>query len=85
MAKVTLRGLRKSFAAKGRRVDAVKDLDLEIGDGELMVLLGPSGCGKTTTLRMIVGLESPTAGTIEIGGRVVNRLSPQERNVAIAF
>ncbi|MDR2455541.1 MAG: ABC transporter ATP-binding protein [Deltaproteobacteria bacterium] len=85
MAKVELKSLQKSFVSKGRRVEAVRDLNLAIEDGELMVLLGPSGCGKTTTLRMIVGLEAPTAGEILIGGKLVNRLSPQERNVAMAF
>ena len=85
MAEVVLKNLGKSFASKGRRVDAVKDLSLTVADGELMVLLGPSGCGKTTTLRMIVGLESPSCWEIEIGGRLVNRLTPQERNVAMAF
>ena len=55
---------------------AVRDLDLEIADGEFMILVGPSGCGKTTLLRMIAGLEAITAGEIEIGDRVVNDLTP---------
>jgi len=54
---------------------AVKDIDLDIQDGEFMVLVGPSGCGKSTTLRMVAGLEKITSGTISIGGRVVNELS----------
>jgi multiple sugar transport system ATP-binding protein len=64
---------------------AVRDLDLEIADGEFTVLVGPSGCGKTTLLRMIAGLEEITAGTIEIGDRVVNELTPRDRDIAMVF
>src|SRR5438270_7990809 len=64
---------------------AVRDLDLEIGDGEFMVLVGPSGCGKTTLLRMMAGLEEVTGGEIEIGGRVVNDLTPRRRDIAMVF
>ncbi len=64
---------------------AVSDYSLQIGDGELMVLVGPSGCGKSTLLRLLAGLEDVTSGTIRIGGRVVNGLTPQERNVAMVF
>jgi multiple sugar transport system ATP-binding protein len=64
---------------------AVKELDLEIRDGEFMVLVGPSGCGKSTALRMIAGLEMPTAGRIVIGERDVTGLMPQERDVAMVF
>src|ERR671937_1206780 len=64
---------------------AVHDLSLEIGDGEFVVLVGPSGCGKTTALRMVAGLEEISDGTISIGGRVVNELSPKERDVAMVF
>ena len=64
---------------------AVEDLTLDIADGEFLVLLGPSGCGKTTSLRMLAGLESPTAGKIRIDGRVVNDLPPGERDVAMVF
>jgi len=64
---------------------AVFDLDLEIGDGELMVVVGPSGCGKTTALRMLAGLEEITDGEIRIGDRVVNDLTPKERDVAMVF
>ena len=63
----------------------MKDLDLEIADGEFVALLGPSGCGKTSTLRMIVGLEEITSGEIAFDGRRVNELDPQRRNVAMAF
>ncbi|HEY5872274.1 MAG TPA: ATP-binding cassette domain-containing protein, partial [Gaiellaceae bacterium] len=66
-------------------VHAVQDLSLEIPDGEFLVLVGPSGCGKTTALRMIAGLESITDGTISIGDRVVNQLSPKDRDIAMVF
>ena len=64
---------------------AVYDLDLAIQDSELMVLVGPSGCGKTTALRMVAGLEEITDGEIRIGDRVVNDLTPKERNIAMVF
>ena len=64
---------------------AVHDLDLEISDGELMVLVGPSGCGKTTALRMLAGLEEISDGEIKIGDRVVNDLTPKDRDVAMVF
>jgi multiple sugar transport system ATP-binding protein len=64
---------------------AVHDLDLDIGDGELMVLVGPSGCGKTTALRMLAGLEEISGGEIKIGDRVVNDLTPKDRDVAMVF
>jgi multiple sugar transport system ATP-binding protein len=65
--------------------EAVAALDLEIGDGEFVVLVGPSGCGKTTALRMVAGLEEITEGTVRIGGRVVNDLPPKDRDVAMVF
>jgi multiple sugar transport system ATP-binding protein len=65
--------------------NAVRELDLEIADGEFMVLVGPSGCGKTTLLRMIAGLEEITGGTIRIGERVVNDLTPRDRDIAMVF
>ena len=71
MAEVVLRSLVKEFPGG---VTAVDRLDLEITDGEFFALLGPSGCGKTTLLRTIAGLEAPTEGTIEIGGRDVTRV-----------
>jgi multiple sugar transport system ATP-binding protein len=64
---------------------AVKDLNLEVGDGEFMVLVGPSGCGKTTALRMVAGLEDITSGTLKIGGKVVNDETPKERDIAMVF
>jgi multiple sugar transport system ATP-binding protein len=64
---------------------AVHDLNLDVGDGELMVLVGPSGCGKTTALRMLAGLEEISAGEIRIGDRVVNDLTPKDRDIAMVF
>jgi multiple sugar transport system ATP-binding protein len=66
-------------------VQAVFDLTLDIHDGEFLVLVGPSGCGKTTALRMVAGLEDITDGTLSIGGRVVNDVSPKERDIAMVF
>jgi len=66
-------------------VQAVFDLTLDIHDGEFLVLVGPSGCGKTTALRMVAGLETISDGTLSIGGRVVNDLSPKERDIAMVF
>lgn len=78
---VQLNGLRKVFGT----VEAVADLDLEIGTGEFFVLLGSSGCGKTTTLRMIAGLEMPSAGRVFIDGMDVSRLEPRRRDIAMVF
>jgi multiple sugar transport system ATP-binding protein len=64
---------------------AVKNINLEIQDGEFMVLVGPSGCGKSTTLRMLAGLENITSGTISIGDRVVNNVHPKDRGIAMVF
>jgi multiple sugar transport system ATP-binding protein len=66
-------------------VHAVQDLTLDVHDGEFLVLVGPSGCGKTTALRMVAGLEDISDGTVTIGGRVVNKLSPKERDIAMVF
>jgi multiple sugar transport system ATP-binding protein len=66
-------------------VHAVQDLTLDVHDGEFLVLVGPSGCGKTTALRMVAGLEEISDGTVSIGGRVVNKLSPKERDIAMVF
>jgi len=81
MAGVTLKGLTKYF----REVVAVRDMNLEIQDKEFLVLVGPSGCGKTTALRMIAGLEEVTAGEIYIGDRLVNDVSPKDRDIAMVF
>jgi multiple sugar transport system ATP-binding protein len=82
MAEVVLRSLVKEFPGGVRAIDR---LDLEIADGEFFALLGPSGCGKTTLLRAIAGLEVPTGGTVEIGGRDVTRAQPGRRDVAMVF
>jgi multiple sugar transport system ATP-binding protein len=82
MAAVVLEHLTKVYA---NGVRAVHDLSLQVADGEFLVLVGPSGCGKTTTLRLIAGLEEPTAGSICIGGRSVNAFPPHQRDVAMVF
>ena len=85
MAGVELVGIRKIYDEGGHRHVAVHDLDLQIADGEFVVLVGPSGCGKSTTLRMIAGLESISAGELRIGGRVVNQVPAKERDIAMVF
>lgn len=82
MPSVQLKSLCKTFPGGVRAVDG---LDLTVLDGEFLVLVGPSGCGKSTTLRMIAGLEQISLGTISIGDRVVNRVAPRDRDVAMVF
>jgi len=82
MAEITFAAVTKRFT---EGTVAVDDLSLEIRDGEFMILVGPSGCGKTTALRMVAGLEHPTAGEILIGGKVVNDLDPVDRDIAMVF
>jgi multiple sugar transport system ATP-binding protein len=82
MAAIELEQITKTYP---NGTTAVHGLDLEVADGEFLVLVGPSGCGKTTVLRMVAGLESITGGTIRIGGRVVNDMSPRDRDVAMVF
>src|SRR5881398_1421468 len=81
MADVVLANVHKVYG----HVVAVKDINLSIKDREFVVLVGPSGCGKSTTLRMIAGLEEISAGTIAIGGRIVNHLQPKDRDIAMVF
>ncbi len=81
MADIQLDGLTKRFG----KTTVVHGIDLQIADGEFVVLVGPSGCGKSTTLRMIAGLEDITAGTLRIGGEVVNEREPKQRNIAMVF
>jgi ABC-type sugar transport system ATPase subunit len=92
MAAVRLRGVSKTYpgtkrvdSGAKRGVAAVRGIDLEVGDGEFVVLVGPSGCGKTTTLRMVAGLEEVSAGEIRIGERIVNHVSPKDRDIAMVF
>jgi multiple sugar transport system ATP-binding protein len=82
MAQVTLKGLTKVYPS-GQV--GVSDLDLDIVDGEFLVLVGPSGCGKSTALRMIAGLEEISGGELRIGDKVVNNLPPKERDIAMVF
>ena len=82
MAEIKLDGVSKRFADG---YEAVKDIDLEIADGEFMILVGPSGCGKSTALRMIAGLEDISEGELTIGGKVVNGIAPKDRDIAMVF
>jgi len=82
MANVNLTDVKKVYAGG---VEAIKGVSLSIGDGEFCVLVGPSGCGKSTLLRMIAGLETTTAGQIDIGGQVVNEIEPAKRDIAMVF
>jgi len=82
MAEVAFENVSKEFPGGTFAVD---DLTLSIGDGEFLILVGPSGCGKTTALRLIAGLEKPTAGTIRIGAEAVNGVSPRDRDIAMVF
>jgi sn-glycerol 3-phosphate transport system ATP-binding protein len=81
MAEVALRDVRKSYAGNA----VIHGISMDIADGEFVVIVGPSGCGKSTLLRMVAGLEEITAGTVEIGGRVVNGLEPRARDIAMVF
>src|SRR4030095_16799392 len=82
MAEVVLDKVNKQYE---NGFHAVQDLDLDIADGEFLVLVGPSGCGKSTALRMVAGLEDISSGTMKIGDRVVNTLSPKDRDIAMVF
>jgi multiple sugar transport system ATP-binding protein len=84
MARVTLEGIGKVYESAPRAA-VVQDVNLDVADGEFVVLVGPSGCGKTTTLRMIAGLESITTGRLTIGDRVVNDVAPKDRDIAMVF
>jgi sn-glycerol 3-phosphate transport system ATP-binding protein len=82
MARVLIESLSKTFPGGSH---ALRNIDLDISDGELVVVVGPSGCGKSTLMRLVAGLEAVTTGTIRIGDRVVNALEPSQRNVAMVF
>ncbi len=81
MGTVSVRNVRKSFGS----TEVLHGVNVEIGDGEFVILVGPSGCGKTTLLRMIAGLENITSGEIAIGGKVVNNVPPKARDIAMVF
>jgi multiple sugar transport system ATP-binding protein len=81
VAEILIKHLTKTFG----KVEAVKDVSLQIADGEFLVLLGPSGCGKSTILRVVAGLEDADSGEIVVGGRLVNFVDPVKRNVAMVF
>ena len=82
MAQVHLRGVKKTYDNK---VEVIHGIDMEIADGEFIVIVGPSGCGKSTLLRMVAGLERITGGQVAIGDRVVNELEPKDRDIAMVF
>ncbi|MFS8055303.1 sn-glycerol-3-phosphate ABC transporter ATP-binding protein UgpC [Rhizobium sp. BR 317] len=81
MSGLAIKNVRKSYGA----VDIIHGVDVDISDGEFVILVGPSGCGKSTLLRMIAGLEEITGGEISIGGRTVNNLPPKDRDIAMVF
>src|SRR5690349_10305601 len=81
MANVDLRNVRKSYG----NLEVIHGVDMQVADGEFIVIVGPSGCGKSTLLRMVAGLEPITSGEIAIGGRVVNDLEPKDRDIAMVF
>ena len=88
MSSIKLSGVSKTFQSQSKKRESVKAVDnfnLDIKDGELLVLLGPSGCGKTTVLRMVAGLEVPTTGDILIGEKVVTDLHSKDRGIAMVF
>ncbi len=85
MARVVLEGVRKIYLDRGAVHVAVHEIDLEVREGEFLVLVGPTGCGKTTPLRMVAGLESISEGTIRIGDRVVNNVPARDRDIAMVF
>jgi sn-glycerol 3-phosphate transport system ATP-binding protein len=85
MANVRIDRLHKEFRASTGAVHALRELSLDIADGEFVSLVGPSGCGKSTALRIIAGLETPTSGRILFDGRDITRLEPRDRNIAMVF
>ena len=81
MSRLEVQNLSKTFG----RIEALRNVSLDVNDGEFMVLLGPTAAGKTTTLRCVAGLEKLDEGTITMDGRVINKLNPAERDVAFVF
>src|ERR1700761_8618742 len=82
MAALNLKGVKKTYDGSNY---VLHGIDVAIDDGEFVVMVGPSGCGKSTLLRMVAGLESVSQGAIEIGGKVVNKLEPKDRDIAMVF
>ena len=85
MGAIALRNVQKSYGFGPKANPVIHGVNAEIADGEFIVIVGPSGCGKSTLLRMVAGLEDITAGEIDISGRVVNKLEPSERDIAMVF
>src|SRR6059058_3653971 len=85
MAAISIRNVVKRYGVGAKANEVIHGVDAEIRDREFVVIVGPSGCGKSTLLRMIAGLEEITGGEISIGGRVVNRLPPKQRDIAMVF
>ena len=85
MGAIALRNVEKAYGSGPKAVKVIHGVNAEIPDGEFIVIVGPSGCGKSTLLRMVAGLEEISGGEIHIGGRIVNRLEPAERDIAMVF
>ena len=85
MGAIALRNVEKTYGHGPKAVKVIHGVSADIPDGEFIVIVGPSGCGKSTLLRMVAGLEEITGGEIDIGGRVVNKLEPAERDIAMVF
>ncbi|MEN9630906.1 MAG: hypothetical protein RJA10_4134 [Pseudomonadota bacterium] len=85
MGAISLRSVEKTYGSGAKSVKVIHGVNAEIPDGEFIVIVGPSGCGKSTLLRMVAGLEEITGGEIHIGGRIVNKLEPAERDIAMVF
>jgi sn-glycerol 3-phosphate transport system ATP-binding protein len=80
MGAIALRNVKKTYGFGPKAVKVIHGVNAEIADGEFIVIVGPSGCGKSTLLRMVAGLEEITGGEVHIGGRIVNKLEPAERD-----
>src|SRR5512147_1838748 len=85
MGAISIRNVVKRYGKGPKANQVIHGVNAEIADGEFIVIVGPSGCGKSTLLRMVAGLEQITAGECAIGGRVVNRLEPKDRDIAMVF
>ena len=81
MGNVTIQNVKKSYG----KTEVLHGIDIEIANGEFVVIVGPSGCGKSTLLRMVAGLEAITSGDISIDDRIVNEIEPKDRNIAMVF